>query len=294
MLSNHFLKAVAVVVGLTALNAQASLIKNGSFEPKAFENLPESDKMSNSYIYQTSRHINSLAGQKDTNNRWGVYNKLPGWSMLYNTGVEINANGLTTSVNGVPTTFNAQDGNHFIELDTHADLKIDPKQTSGVGTVTNATNAGIYQELNNLIIGKTYELTFWYRARNTNIDDNLLDLYWLTADDLPNYNTKKFDTIDFNSAVVVGNKLVNNHENWVQYKFDLTANSKNMVLGFGASGKQTFSHVYNNVTYTSYDGSKQGALLDNVNMVAKVPEPTTLAMFGLAAAGLLVRRRKTS
>lgn len=292
MLSNQFLKAVAVVVSLTAINAQASLIKNGSFEPDAFNDLPQSDKMSNSYIYQTSRDINTLATQADTNNRWGVYNKLPGWSMLYNKGVEINANGLTTSVNGVKTEFNAQDGKHFIELDTHADLLIDPKQTSGVGTVTNATNAGIYQTLNNLTIGNKYELTFWYRARNTNIDDNLLDLFWLTADDLPNYASKKFNTVDFNSAVVVGNKLVNNHEKWVQYKFDLTADSKDMVLGFGASGKQTFSFDYQNVKYTSFDGSKQGALLDNVSLTAKVPEPATLAMFGLAAAGLLVRRRK--
>jgi hypothetical protein len=292
MLSNQFLKAVAVVVSLTAINAQASLIKNGSFEPDAFNDLPPSDKMSNAYIYQTSRDVNSLATQADTNNRWGVYNKLPGWSMLYNKGVEINANGLTTSVNGVKTEFNAQDGKHFIELDTHADLLIDPKQTSGVGTVTNASNAGIYQTLNNLTIGNKYELTFWYRARNTNIDDNLLDLFWLTADDLPNYASKKFSTVDFNSAVVVGNKLVNNHEKWVQYKFDLTADSKDMVLGFGASGKQTFSFDYQNVKYTSFDGSKQGALLDNVSLTAKVPEPATLAMFGLAAAGLLVRRRK--
>ena len=75
MLSNHLLKAVAVVVGLSSLHANASLIKNGSFED-AFDGVAETVKMSNKYIYQPSRHIDSL-GSQATDNRWGVYNYLP-------------------------------------------------------------------------------------------------------------------------------------------------------------------------------------------------------------------------
>lgn len=282
MLSNHLLKAVAVVVGLSSLHANASLIKNGSFED-AFDGVAETVKMSNQYIYQPSRHIDSL-GSQATDNRWGVYNYLPGWSMLYNTGVEINHSGVTTSVNGVSTSFDAQDGNRFLELDTHFDVRN--------GALSGSSNAGIYQGLENMVIGKTYELTFWYRARNTNLDDNLLDVYWLTQDDLPNYAGNQTATIDFSSAVIVDNKTVNNHENWVQYKFDLTATSANMVLGFGGAGQKSVSFNWQNKQYTSVDGNKQGALLDNVSLAAKIPEPATFAMFGLAAAGLLARRRK--
>ncbi len=152
MLSNHLLKAVAVVVGLSSLHANASLIKNGSFED-AFDGVAETVKMSNQYIYQPSRHIDSL-GSQATDNRWGVYNYLPGWSMLYNTGVEINHSGVTTSVNGVSTAFDAQDGNRFLELDTHFDVRN--------GALSGSSNAGIHQGLENMVIGKTYELTFWY------------------------------------------------------------------------------------------------------------------------------------
>lgn len=280
MLSNHLLKAIAVVVGLTSLQANASLIQNGSFD-QSFNG------MSRPSYGQVSRSFDSLGADPTYN--WGIYDYLPSWKMLYNAtaGIEVNASSLTTPVNGSPTTFNAQDGKYFVELDTHTDLIL------GTGLVANATNVGIYQDLTNLTIGKEYELTFWYRARTTNANDNLLDLYWLKTNDVLNYAGQKTATVDFNSAVVVGNQVVNNHENWVQYKFNLTASATEMSLGFGGSGEKTFSYTdKKGLTYTSFDGSKQGALLDNVTLTEKVPEPATLAMFGLAAAGLLARRRK--
>lgn len=283
MLSNHLLKAIAVVVGLTSLQANASLIQNGSFD-QSF------NAMSKPSLFQDPRSFDSLANAAtDAGYRWGIYDYLPSWKMLYNAaaGIEVNASGVQTLVNGVTTTFNAQDGKYFVELDTHTDLIL------GTGQVVNATNVGIYQDLTNLTIGKEYELTFWYRARNTNANDNLLDLYWLKTNDVLNYAGQKTATVDFNAAVVVGNQVVNNHENWVQYKFNLTASATEMSLGFGGSGSKPFSYTDpNGLTYTSFDGSKQGALLDNVSLTEKVPEPATLAMFGLAAAGLLARRRK--
>lgn len=274
MLSTKFLTAAAIVASLTATTANASLIVNGSFE-QSF------DGVSNAYIYQDPRSFTSLGAQAD-HKKWGVYSVLPGWNMLYNNGIEINHSGLVSQ----GKTWNAQDGNHFLELDTHFDVR--NKAISG------PSNAGIFQNLNNLVRGQTYELTFWYRARNTNANDNLLDVYWLTQDELPLFAGRQTATIDYSSAVAVNGQTLDNNESWVQYTFNLVATSANMFLGFGGSGDATTSVTWENVTYTSAvgAGNRQGALLDNVSLAAKVSEPATFALFGLAAFGLLARRRK--
>ena len=130
-------------------------------------------------------------------------------------------------------------------------------------------NSGIFQELTNLTIGQTYDLSFWYLSRTGTIDDNGIDVYWGNTLDANVLAPSTIGHVDLEQTA-----SVNNFQNWTKYSFLLTATHSEMKVGFGATGLQ----------------NEEGGLIDNVSLVA-VPEPTTLVLFLGGLLGLGLRRK---
>ncbi len=261
MLNKSFLKSVVLVAGLMSVHANASLIQNGSFEQAA---------AGSSITFggqQPSLSFGDLA-TLPIGYSWGVFSGLPGWSTVagYGPGIEVQHNGTLAATGGVNN--NAADGEHYVEMDTHFNLS-----TPG------NSNAGMFQLLSGLFVGQTYELSFWYRARDTVQDNSGLNVYWKPNGSTIDKNNADY-TYDYSAAD-------NNHLNWVNYKQTVIATSSEMLIGFGGAGEA----LYGGDTGKTGGGSGKGALLDMVSLV-QVPAPGTLALFGLAGLALLARRRK--
>jgi len=277
-------KTVAIVATAFSLQASASainLISNGSFEDV------NAVTKSNPYKYNPQQ---TYAEAVSSGKNWGVFDTnilfdettQKGWTALYGKQIEINVNGLA---NHVDTAF----GKNYLELDTHFGL------IEGTRVITNESNAGIAQKLTGLVVGQTYELSFWYRARTTLAQDNLLNVYWIpsTVDALtkgalnasavmPLLNEFKVKTVDYSAAE-------NNQKEWVKYTHKLVATYTEMTLGFGADGNAKWgATAYSDVL--TPNGNKEGAKLDNVSLVA-VPAPASIGLFGLGLLALGLRRR---
>ncbi len=279
-------KTVAIVAAAFSLQSSASainLISNGSFETV------DPNAVSNDYKMSASRTYDEIA--KDTaEKRFGLFNTsdVTGWTALYGKQIEIDVNGLGQ----VDTSF----GNNYIELDTHFGVKeiLDDKGNKRRVT-TNESNAGIAQSLKFLTVGATYELSFWFRARTTNIEDNILNIYWMPTSSydplkgvldasavLPSIQEFIKGTVDYKLSD-------DNNTKWVQYAQKLVATSSEMTIGFGAGGNaQWLSQDWADVVETN--GNKEGAQLDNVSLVA-VPAPASIGLFGLGLLALGLRRR---
>lgn len=282
-------KTVAIVAAAFSLQASAStinLISNGSFETV------DPNAVSNSYASSASRTYNAIANDTKLENRWGLFDTayVTGWTALYGKQIEIDVNGLTGNVD---TAF----GKNYLELDTHFGVKTIGKDANGkdIRVTTNESNAGIAQRLSGLTVGATYELSFWYRARTTMLDDNLLKVYWMptavasalngaldASQIMPLISQYVVKTVDYKAAD-------NNSAKWVKYTQSFIASNSNMTLGFGADGNaQWESEKWADVVETN--GNKVGAQLDNVSLVA-VPAPASLGLFGLGLLALGLRRR---
>lgn len=124
-------------------------------------------------------------------------------------------------------------------------------------------NSSMYQAVGGLTVGAAYDLSFWYHARtNTGYNDNGIAVYW--GDYLPG-----------DLAVSVDGLTQSNTPGWIEQTATLVATAETMYLLFAATG-------YSN---------SLGGFVDNVTLTA-VPEPATLALFGLGLAGLLMARRQ--
>ena len=261
MLNKNFLKSVVLVAGLVSVNVNASLITNGSFEDGAIGSAITFGGE------QPALSFGDLA-TKGKDFSWAVFNGLPGWTHVagYGPGVEVHYNGTLSNAGGVNN--NAANGQHYAELDTHFSYK-----TPG------NSNAGMFQLVSGLKVGVTYELSFWYRARDTSENNNGLNVYWkANGSSIDKSNANFF--YDYSAAD-------NNNANWVNYKQKVVATSTAMLVGFGGAGEK----IYNPTKNTTAGGNGSGALLDMVSLV-EVPAPATIALFGLAGLALVARRRK--
>src|SRR5690606_39171394 len=124
-------------------------------------------------------------------------------------------------------------------------------------------NSSMYQEIGGVTVGGAYELSFWYHARtNNDYNDNGINVYW--GDYLPG-----------DVAVSIDGLRQVNTPGWIEQTVKLVASAETMFLMFAATG-------YSN---------SLGGFVDNVSLTA-VPEPGTLALFGLGLMGLVLARRQ--
>lgn len=273
MLKSIKFSALALASFLGATSAQAALIQNGSFEAVPSGNTVSFDHLG--FGYDSKSYTDIVNG-----NKWGVWASIPGWKSLFGNQIELQMNGISEdgSVNylkHVGTSF----GNTYVELDTHFSTNLADRKTPVPNSPSSDT--GIYQTLDNLVVGATYELSFWYRARTNRQGDNLMNVYWMNAGDEANYSNKIVKAVDLASDL-------SNFDAWQEYKVQLSATSSSMTVGFGAGGD--FKWTYPG--YKSSDkGSTYGALLDNVAL-SQVSAPATGLLMLSAAFGFALRRRK--
>lgn len=251
----HFLLAsIAMSCALAASEAQAALINNPSFE-----STPEVLSFAYSDWNVLSQSWDIIKGS-GKGNSWAVFSIIPGWQTFYGPGIELHASG--TLENSLNNPVNAVDGNTYVELDAHFSL-------NNVGN----SNTGIFQLVNGLINGSFYELSFWYRARTTETNDNGLNVYWSSPSNVLTQSSY-LARYDYSSTD-------NNHENWVKYSMRLQATDSSMLLGFGGDGNASWKGA------ETVNGSGKGAAIDHLNLEI-VPTPTSsfLLMLGLSLLGI--------
>ncbi len=220
---------------------QASLIKNGSFETLIFD-----DNTSVKGLI----HNSNFSSFNSKNSAWDVFYALPGWVTTSGNGIELQKNIVTQS----------QHGSNHVELDSHPH---------------NASNSTMTQSINSLTVGADYLLTFSYKPRTNNNNDNGINVFW--------YDTVNDFDINMTAEYSINAKK-KNHSSWQNHSILLTAQSESMDLSFGSFGKQ----------------NGHGGLIDNVSLVAAtsstsaIPEPSILVllMIGFALIITLHQIRK--
>jgi len=167
--------------------------------------------------------------------QWSIYNSINGWTTLSGSGIEVQHN----------TIVAAQSGDQYIELDSN-------------------NNSSMYQQLDGLLIGESYDLSFWYHARTNNGgNDNGIDVYW--GESAPGA-----------LELSIADQFFSDYANgWKEFTLSLIASSSTMFLTFSAAGLN----------------NSLGGFIDNVSLTT-VPEPGTLVLLGLGVFGLVLGRRR--
>lgn len=196
------------------------------------------------------------ANYLDADNTDNATKYMADWDTDLTSGVEVRRN-----VAGV-----AKDGLNFIELDTHYGTKNGATFDSNSGD--NSTKSWISQTVNTSAY-QLYRLSYYYSPRAGNQSgDNQINVFW--------NGVQLGDGTYTNSGS--GSGQSGNWTDWQRFEFD--------VVGNGNTGTLKFEDASSPNTY--------GGSLDNVSLVAAVPEPETYAlmMAGLGAVAFMARRRR--
>ena len=256
----------ALVLMFSIVNsANANLIVNGDFE---------SVDTSEGLVFDRVLEDLSDPSVYDVYSRYDTYSSLLGWSTLYGYGIEVQAtNGAVAEMLKTDADFDAN-GEFYVELDSEPDYVT----SSGTGA-----NSGMVQQLDDLVVGEMYELSFWYLSRTESENDNGVNVLWYD------------DSTDYQDGVALSvDTTAENFEDWTKYTIQLEATDTSMNIGFGAFGDFWGSHNHpsQDSTYSESSGNGMGGLIDNVSLkVVAVPEPSTIAILGLALFGFANRKR---
>jgi hypothetical protein len=261
---------LVLVSAIASQNVNAALITNlitnGDFE----------DVVPNQAGLAFARDLNDLANQ-GAFERYDTYADLAGWKTLFGFGIEVQHTTSAVALLLKAGTDFSNNGNLYVELDTEVNDGLGPNNTdfNDENNTDRASNSGMFQELSNLIIGQTYDLSFWYLARSDDSDPSVsgngIDVYW--GNSQATLSTSIIGNVDLDQT-----GPINNFQQWTKYTYQIKATHEEMKVGFGATGA----------------GNESGGLIDNVSLAitVDVPEPTTLVLFlgGLLGLGLRQKR----
>ena len=240
---------------LLPLTANANLLLNGDFE------------VVDGRIGQTNGF--ALQDIKNSNPRWDVFSSLPNWTTLYGNGIEVQ-------------NYDLHSGDYYVELDAEPDFRFTPSD--------NGSNSGMFQSVSGLNVGGIYQLSFWYKSRSSNLDDNGINVYW-------------YDGAASYTAGLVHSFVDVFVNDWTQYTFNLTATSSIMNVGFGAFGSHwdssqemglpAYMAANGLTTYSETTGDGLGGLLDDIVLDATaIPEPASVLMVLCGLALMVFARRR--
>ncbi|MEM6635479.1 MAG: hypothetical protein AAF667_06265 [Pseudomonadota bacterium] len=234
MASTIKLTLVAALFAVTGGVAQAATVQNGSFDEIGdFTGITDGDSNG-----QTLSELQAGIG-----GTWDVYSTLPGgWTTTSGGGIELQ----TKATLGVTP----HSGPFYVELDSETYLGQNGQVQS---------NSSMEQLLGDLAPGH-YQLSFWYRARNKQL------------------NTNGVSVEIYNGALSEQLVVSNNTTSWVEYVFgfEVLDGSGPLTLKFSAAG----------------NSDEYGGFIDTVSITAvPVPAPALLLLGALAGLGALRRTR---
>jgi hypothetical protein len=268
--------ALLASAGMSIVSAQ-ELITNGNFEIISIPNYSAQLAIDSIFFYSDSPAYDAIApgGSLEEGVQLVSGWTTTGYNFLFlpedastatggngrNSWDETNM-GFWSTTNGGTGTFSASPaGGNFIALDA---AYIFNRNWTVPPATANLTQP-IGQEVGGLTPGQEYELTFYWAAAQQYTFDGPTTEFLTVAFGSESYQTE------------VINLPEHHFSGWMQETVRFTATATSQTLSFLAGGGP--------------DGLPPFVLLDGVSMQA-VPEPGSLVLLGLGAAGFLLRRRR--
>jgi len=245
-----FSHILVLTLSTLAFTANAGLIENGGFDDV-------------SHDYQGTIKNRYLDELSDTLN-WDVFQGIPGWSVISGSGVEVLHTGANTGgLAGDADDVKAQTESLFIELDLDQSNNFDH-------------NSAIAQTVEDLLVGSSYEISFYYQPRTSSEDDNGINLHVFEGDlgKFSGSTPEEFNKEDNILLSVDSNTAIWNDLAWKKFSTVFVATKEKMSIAFAGFGTS----------------NGQGGFIDTVDLV-KVPEPSAFLLLLLGLCGIANRKK---